>query len=393
MERGTFAERLHAASVVARDFAGSFVTETLPEKMLFRVRLNQSYDGNPLHHDERLYPEGSGVNLTERYSCCTESEVVDLLWRDNQVPEWIDIAVVATKGSATILGLTCCGRFTGNEELLYHRKGGWPPFQPIGPVLPPGYRSGQRFSIYHCCEALKLADAEALQPHSDKVRFLDLRGTAWDDLTLSSLPKFSALEVLDLTHTGVAGYGLAGLYVQPKLGVLKILASQAQPLDLQSLPRLPLLKTLLVDNPPSVAFDFGNELPKLPILNWLDLRTSGVMTLDGRLPDSMSSISLVGRAFAGALTCSRNVEHLSLSFPEVNEGRIANFVRQTRDVKFLNLTRSPVSDAFVRDLLDRWPLEYLKVSGTRVTEELVKQLIQLRPKLRVFHESTRQATL
>src|SRR5690242_16597377 len=56
-------------------FARSFVLETLPDEMLYRVRLNQSCDGNPLHMDERVYPEDTARNLTENFSRCAETEV------------------------------------------------------------------------------------------------------------------------------------------------------------------------------------------------------------------------------------------------------------------------------------------------------------------------------
>jgi hypothetical protein len=72
-------------------FARSFVLETLPDEMLYRVRLNQSCDGNPLHMDERVYPEDTARNLTENFSRCAETEVTDLLWQENRVPEWVDI--------------------------------------------------------------------------------------------------------------------------------------------------------------------------------------------------------------------------------------------------------------------------------------------------------------
>ena len=48
MERDTFAERLHEAACLARDFARRFVEEALPDELAFRVSLNDSHDGNPL---------------------------------------------------------------------------------------------------------------------------------------------------------------------------------------------------------------------------------------------------------------------------------------------------------------------------------------------------------
>jgi hypothetical protein len=141
----------------------------------------------------------------------------------------------------------------------------------------------------------------------------------------------------------------------------------------------------MVHSAPSLTFDFGSELPKFPNLNHLDLRTSGVLTLDGRLPGSLWVVRLGGKNIAGTLKCCGNIEHLSLHFPEANESELGNFVRHAKGVKFLDLSVTPICDAFVKDLVSRWPLEYLNVSGTKVSEELVTQLVQLRPKLRVAH--------
>jgi hypothetical protein len=49
MQRETFANRLHAATRAAVGIAREYIEETLPDEVLFRVRLNSSYDGNPLH--------------------------------------------------------------------------------------------------------------------------------------------------------------------------------------------------------------------------------------------------------------------------------------------------------------------------------------------------------
>jgi hypothetical protein len=388
MDRTIFAERLRAASVAARDFARSYILEPLPDEMLFRVRLNQSYDKNPLHTDERLYSEDSALNFTDKLTRCTEAEVVDLLLRDGRVPEWADVAVAAETGSHTIMRLLCCGRFTDNEHLLYHAKEGWPPFHAVSPALPLEYQNGQRFSIYSRSEVLSLNDVEMLKPHRDRVWFLELRGPACDDLTLSGLPQFPEMQVLDLAYTATTGSGLSALDRQPKLRVLKVFVLQTQPLDIERLPPLPLLNTLMVWNAPSLTFDFGNQLPKLPSLNYLDLQIKGVLKLDGSLPDSMSTMRLRASELMGTLKCSKQVEHLSLQFNGGDEAELANFLRLTKGVKFLNLSTTPVSDAFIKDLVDRWPLEYLEISGTKVSEELTAQLVQLRPKLRVFHHKT-----
>jgi hypothetical protein len=77
---------------------------------------------------------------------------VGFLWRGGKVPEWIDAAVQAEDGGQTLVSLRCCGRFTAQEELLYHRyPGGVPPFSIKSPVLPPGWESVEasgKFDLY-----------------------------------------------------------------------------------------------------------------------------------------------------------------------------------------------------------------------------------------------------
>ena len=57
MDREIFADRFRRAAHRARDFAQSFLEEALPSELRFRVQLNASYDGNPLHASERVFPE------------------------------------------------------------------------------------------------------------------------------------------------------------------------------------------------------------------------------------------------------------------------------------------------------------------------------------------------
>lgn len=57
MDRDTFTARFQTASAVARAWAQEFVREPLADAPRYRVRLNSSYDGNPLVLDEVVYPE------------------------------------------------------------------------------------------------------------------------------------------------------------------------------------------------------------------------------------------------------------------------------------------------------------------------------------------------
>jgi hypothetical protein len=142
VDRDEFATRLDAAARWARDYARALVLESLPDAMTFRLFLNQSNDDiEPLRAAEMVFPEDSGRERT-----CGGPTAIDELWRDGRVPEWVDLCVSAVERGSTVIEALCCGRFTDDDTLLYHRAEGWPPFHVTSPVLPPGYH-GERFTL------------------------------------------------------------------------------------------------------------------------------------------------------------------------------------------------------------------------------------------------------
>ena len=68
MDKHTFAEHFVRAVTIARDGASNYVEEHLPDQLRFRVVLNSSYDGNPLHVDEVVFPEDSSIERDEAQS-------------------------------------------------------------------------------------------------------------------------------------------------------------------------------------------------------------------------------------------------------------------------------------------------------------------------------------
>ncbi len=140
MNRTTFEERLEEAARHAVGFARQYVRDVLPDEVVFRVYPNQSYDGNPRVGDEAVFP-GDSLPDWHYHGPWSARQVADFLWRDGRVPEWIDIAVQDADGCHTVVSLRCCGRFTAQDDLLYHRGGGLPPFSVKSPVLPPRWVS------------------------------------------------------------------------------------------------------------------------------------------------------------------------------------------------------------------------------------------------------------
>jgi hypothetical protein len=90
-----------------------------------------------------IYPEDEGIirlNLTD-------NEVVELLYRKNKIPVWIDINVLKSSRKSTTFNLLCAGRYTDNKEEYYYNENGSVPFGVKGPTFPIGYKEGEKFRL------------------------------------------------------------------------------------------------------------------------------------------------------------------------------------------------------------------------------------------------------
>src|SRR6266700_871760 len=113
------------APLRSREKALSFVKNELKPPFAYLVRLNQSFDGNPLVSGE-VIPEEIRANGEKSVGPLSHDDVVALLWRDELVPEWIDIIPWEASSTGLTFELSCCGRFAEGEPLLYHAKEGYP---------------------------------------------------------------------------------------------------------------------------------------------------------------------------------------------------------------------------------------------------------------------------
>ena len=140
MEKDTFTQNLIDATAVLLPFTREYLINSLPTTWLYVVFPNQSYDGNSLEGDEQLYP---GDSLPpEQYVGPFDTEgAIKYLWRDGKIPEWVNLTVYSYDEKHTYVELLCCGRFTADQALLYHRSEGYPPFHVLGPPLPPDWES------------------------------------------------------------------------------------------------------------------------------------------------------------------------------------------------------------------------------------------------------------
>jgi hypothetical protein len=148
MKKEAFTDLLQSVSVASRDFASRYVHNALPDSFLYFVHLNQSFDNNPLKPNELIFPDDV-AKFGERVGPLAIGAVVDLIWRDGLLPEWVDISTVQADAQHTYFQLLCCGRFTSDDALLYYAKRGQGPFGIKSPKFPPHWSEKQeRFDLH-----------------------------------------------------------------------------------------------------------------------------------------------------------------------------------------------------------------------------------------------------
>ncbi|MBV6621533.1 MAG: hypothetical protein KI793_01035 [Rivularia sp. (in: Bacteria)] len=131
--KSNFVNSLIQAANSAVEFTQKYVTNNLPKKIKYKVYLNCSYDEHAMREGE--------VRITrdwenEIYEFKTSQEVVNLIWIEGKIPEWINVKVESENGESTTVAFICCGRFSSNPRHIYHILQGLPPFQVVGPSLP-----------------------------------------------------------------------------------------------------------------------------------------------------------------------------------------------------------------------------------------------------------------
>ncbi|UKN02005.1 hypothetical protein K6119_00555 [Paracrocinitomix mangrovi] len=137
-----FDNLLTKATEFAFEFGQRYVSNMLPKSFVYEVQLNMSYDDPSLTQFD-LYPEDdhkiiNGLNKTE---------VIDLLLRKNKVPVWIDISVKDITETNTVINLLCSGRYSAEPEELYYQDNGTGPFGIKSPILPFGFKEGEKFDL------------------------------------------------------------------------------------------------------------------------------------------------------------------------------------------------------------------------------------------------------
>jgi len=68
----------------------------------------------------------------------TVRETLSRLYRNGSIPLWIDISVQSIENGKTIHLCQFSEEFTDNDQVLYHKGEGIPPFHVQSPTIPPG---------------------------------------------------------------------------------------------------------------------------------------------------------------------------------------------------------------------------------------------------------------
>lgn len=142
MTKQEFSFRLRDASLVALKFAERYVKDKLTTDFKYNIIFTSANSSVNISQFD-IYPEEEGtikLNLTDY-------EVVDLLYRKNKIPIWIDINVLKSSRKSTTFNLLCAGRYSENEDELYYNDTRSAPFGIKGPTFPFGYKEGERFKL------------------------------------------------------------------------------------------------------------------------------------------------------------------------------------------------------------------------------------------------------
>jgi len=384
MDRETFGARFREAAAACRDVALQFVEEALPRALRFRLRLNSSYDGNPLHADEVVFPEDSAPDRARQVLSCDAADVVAALYRSDRVPEWVNLSVIGATPAVTIIEVLACGRFTANEGLLYHRREGRPPFHVLGPTLPVGWVEGQRFSIYCRTTCASGDELDAMRPHAAKAWSLDLEGPMATDETLLALPDLPNLEILEINDSCLRGQGLSTLARFPKLRILRV-RGVAVDLNVAAGPRLKHLEEITIGGLPARPVGIEAWADRLPSLQTLSLSAAGDLHLEGALPKQLGHLTLTGAQLAGEVRFPKRTHRLSLHLSTQPIEALEGLLAPLGDVESLSLRDTPVGDVFVAKLLSRWKnIRHLDVVGTTVTEPFLRNLALTQPALKTL---------
>ncbi|CAM3712990.1 hypothetical protein [Flavobacterium chungbukense] len=142
MKKEEFLFCLKGASFVALKFAERYVKDKLVTDFKYNVILTVA--GNIVGVKQfEIYPEEKDIIKLD----LTDNEVVDLLYRNNKIPIWIDISVLKSSRKSTTFNLLCSGKYSGDKDDYYYNENGSGPFGVKSPNFPLNYKEGKKFRL------------------------------------------------------------------------------------------------------------------------------------------------------------------------------------------------------------------------------------------------------
>jgi hypothetical protein len=378
MERSTFAERLQSA---ANQSLLLSLTSTPPEPwpeavgLRFRVRLNCSYDGWA-GREVRLYPEDGSYEQAFRYRSCPLDEVVDLLWRDGRVPEWVDLHAIDLVGEDVVMEACCCGRFTADDSTLYHQEGGTAPFNPQGP----GGAFGSAIQ-FECWDADDLGRLGAV---ADRVCSLVLATDAFDSGGLYALPEMPQLAEVRYTRCPGIGDPLEPWSRFPSLRRLSItFTGKSEPVFMGKTV-LGALTHLTLDELPAGPWGSGALRQSVPALRHLSLAAADSLWLDGDLPAAPEYLSLWATRLLGQPHLQATLDFLAFHVTESGAPGATAALASLGTVRGADFQDTPLTEDEARSLPGRLGLEYLRIANCGVSQDVVNAIAQAHPETNIL---------
>jgi hypothetical protein len=365
VNREVFAARFAASVRAARDFAQSLVSEDLPEPLVFRVRLNRSYDGHAPQPGELRFPEDSAHRRAVALSECDAETALAELWRGGRVPEWVNVTAVSATGAATVVEVVCCGRFTNDDSRLYHSQEGRPPFHVLGPALPPHY-DGTPFSIHTHAECWQRSDLDQLAAVSDLVWSFALMTDEFDDHLLSALPDLPGVEIFEHQACAIGAEAMSAFLRFPKLRVLRLRLTESSAFHASAGGGLGALADLTINNLPSRPWGQEMLAEAAPHLTSVRLSAAETLWLDAAFSSSLSRVSLTASNVAGSARLPAQLDDLTVRLTAAADEDLMALLDGVARIGSLSLRGTPVSDAIL-PALERYDLDHLDLVDTEVT--------------------------
>jgi hypothetical protein len=314
---------------------------------------------------------------------CDAETVVAELWRDGHVPEWINVAVVSETGTATVIEVVCCGRFTNDDSRLYHSQEGAPPFHVLGPALPPRH-NGTPFSIHTRAECWHRSDLDQLATASSKVWSLALMTDEFDDHLLSALPDLPCVEIFEHRACTIEAEAMSTFLRFPKLRILRLHLGEPTAFHAGADGgQLGALADLTITSLPSHPWGQGMLAEVAPRLASVRLSAKETLWLDAAFPSSMHSVSLTASNIVGSTRLPTKLDDLTICLTAGTDEDLITLLDGVTHIRSLSLRGTPVSDAIV-PVFERYNLDHLDLVDTEVTAATLSKFRAAHPGTSVF---------